>query len=247
MKYYSGELFNPEEIIPFNGVDNLWASADIITGITTTGITVLDLDAGNLASYPKSGNLWYDLTGRENNAYLNTGNEFQTIGGGSMRFDGTQGIGVGVSPDFSSLNTNITLDSVIYCDNLNDNRQICSKGFGYQYRFRVQNNGSLWIYCTNNGEMSGGHIYLNTWTYVAAVLSDTGFRIYINGELVNSNSVPYNPATAFSDTSGHYVGAYNSMQEQFSGYIATQRRYNRALNDSEIMNNFTAIRSRFGI
>ena len=244
MKPYSIDIIR--NIDPPKNFSGLWAETGITYGSSITGL-IMKLDAGNPESYPKAGIEWYDISGRNNNAYINSELYYQELGGGSIYFDGGVIVGTNLSPDFSYLNNNITIDSVIYCDDLSTHRQICSKGFGYQYRFRIQIDGSLWVYSINNGPLSGGYIELNTWTYVATVLSDTGIRIYINGELVNSSSVPYSPDSNFSDTSGLYIGAYNSTMEFFSGNIATLRIYNMALTDDDIMQNFNLIKTIFDI
>jgi len=248
MKNYSVDLIRSIE--PTKSYTDLWGATGATSG-TTTGETipdlVLHLDAGNTLSYPRGGNIWYDLSGRGNNAFLASESDFQMLGGGSIHFNSTTPIATKLSHDFYYLNNNITLESVIYCDYTSGDKQICSKGFGYQYRFRVESTGKLWVHSINNGELSGGHINKNTWTHVAAVLSQTGFRIYINGILVGSNSIPYSPNSTFSDTTSHLIGGWNSVTEIFYGNIATQKRYNRALSGDEILQNFNLIRERFGI
>lgn len=50
---------------------------------------VLNLDAGNVASYPGSGTAWTDLSPEGNNATLLNGASYSTEGGGSISFNGT--------------------------------------------------------------------------------------------------------------------------------------------------------------
>ena len=54
-------------------------------GIVTDGL-VLNVDAGFIPSYPKSGNIWYDLSGSGNNASLINGVSYSS---NSLLFDGT--------------------------------------------------------------------------------------------------------------------------------------------------------------
>ena len=73
----------------------------ITDGITITGgITingsppvtaglVLNLDAGNAASYPGSGTTWTDLSGNGRNGTLTGGPTYSSADGGSIVFDGT--------------------------------------------------------------------------------------------------------------------------------------------------------------
>jgi hypothetical protein len=57
---------------------------------------VLYLDAANTKSYPGSGTTWFDISGNNRNFTLTNGPTFQTAGGGSFKFDGTN--------DYATLN-----------------------------------------------------------------------------------------------------------------------------------------------
>jgi hypothetical protein len=52
--------------------------------VTDSGL-VLNLDAGNIKSYPGNGTIWYDKSGFQNNGTLTNG---PTFSGGSIVFDG---------------------------------------------------------------------------------------------------------------------------------------------------------------
>ena len=56
--------------------------------IVTDGL-VLNLDAGDYASYPRSGTTWYDLSGGGNNGTLTNGPTYDSANKGSIVFDGT--------------------------------------------------------------------------------------------------------------------------------------------------------------
>ena len=57
--------------------------------ISTDGL-VLNLDAGNAASYPGSGTDWFDLTSEGHDSTLINGPTFDSGDGGSIVFDGTR-------------------------------------------------------------------------------------------------------------------------------------------------------------
>ena len=61
----------------------IWPSAG---SIITSGL-ILNLDAGNVASYPGSGTTWTDLSGNGNNGTLINGPTFNSSNGGSILFD----------------------------------------------------------------------------------------------------------------------------------------------------------------
>ena len=56
-------------------------------GIVQDGL-VLNLDAGNTASYPGSGTTWFDLTSNNNDGTLINNPTFDSTNGGSIVFDG---------------------------------------------------------------------------------------------------------------------------------------------------------------
>ena len=66
--------------------------------IVTSGL-VLNLDAANMKSYPRSGTTWRDLSGLGNNGTLTNGPTFNSQNGGSIVFDGVD--------DYASINNTI--------------------------------------------------------------------------------------------------------------------------------------------
>jgi hypothetical protein len=67
----------------------------VAPNIVTDGL-VLYLDAANTKSYPGSGTTWFDISGNNRNFTLTNGPTFQSTGGGSFKFDGTD--------DYATLN-----------------------------------------------------------------------------------------------------------------------------------------------
>ena len=67
---------------------------------------------------------------------------------------------------------------------------------------------------------------------------------YINGVFAYSKTETYD----FSSPSFDYVvGRAGSSQEWFKGNIGIVRQYNRALTASEVLQNFNAQKSRYGL
>jgi hypothetical protein len=82
------------------------------------------------------------------------------------------------------------------------------------------------------------------WYYISDVRNGSSVRIYVNG--IDRTSVAgthINPSYSSSDL---YIASYR-------GFIYSNIRignfkvYNRALNSTEILSNFNALRGRFGI
>ena len=115
---------------------------------------------------------------------------------------------------------------------------IVSKGDNSGYRFRISNNGTVaWFDrgCGSNGVgsciSSKGLISLNAWTLIAVTGDSTGLKIYINGVLDNSNSVPYSSP---STTNALYIGADPAFGEYFNGLIDDVVIYSSSLSAPQI-------------
>ena len=88
---------------------------------------------------------------------------------------------------------------------------------------------------------------LNTWRHVCFTWKSANTSaIYINGELVTSRSITAIPSTS-PDTVGEIGNGHNNADGSFNGKIPAVKIYNRQLTASEIEQNFSALRGRYGI
>jgi hypothetical protein len=209
--------------------------------IVTDGL-VLCLDAGNVKSYPLSGTAWSDISKQENNAILFNGPSYDSSNGGSILFDGTNDYCVaGTGLDITG---NLTVAAWVRPSSFTNQGNIVSKSSNLGYRMRFQSNGTFWMYSNTNTITSPSTYTINNWFYTVGVFSSSGLRMYINGSLVQSNGVAFSPSYGgFS----FFVGGFSSTQELFQGRIANVGVYNRALNQTEITQNFNAQKTRFGL
>jgi len=79
------------------------------------------------------------------------------------------------------------------------------------------------------------------WYYLTGVQSDTN-DIYINGVLSSSKNSDRNISV-----SNVNIGRWQNGGRYFNGDIASVQIYNRALTSTEVLQNFNAIKLRFGI
>ena len=219
--------------------------------IVTDGL-VLALDAGNVKSYPGSGTTWTDLSGRGNTGTLTNGPTYSSANGGSLVFDGVDDY---VScPLISSSITNITMMGFV---NVVLNRKgafFRNGGGGNGYAIGIgsvnfDNNGNnvtalfpgvRWI--TTTTQYSAG------WQMVTFILNASSV---VSGYL-NTTPITFptgsNPVTP---TSNFYIG--RNLGDEPAGARAANCSvsncffYNRALSAAEILQNFNALRGRFGI
>lgn len=96
---------------------------------------------------------------------------------------------------------------------------------------------------------STGIIQNNTWYHLAFTTSyngaNTDARIYVNGKQSAFGSF----VGAQTDAGGAFaVGdGYNNYWYPYSGQVSNVKVYNKTLSDSDILQNFNALRGRFGI
>ena len=215
---------------------------------------VLTLDAGNQNSYAGSGTNWYDLSGNGNNGTLTNGPTFNSSNIGSIVFDGVDDY-VNI-PDNSSLNptknltlscwVNITSFNNVYIgivDKYNGNN---STGYalyipnvsGIQ-KFRFLNNTTAYSEVTATSTISTG-----VWYNVGTTYDGSNLNIYVNGLFENSASCTGNNSTN-SDSLKLGGDGVSTLYLNFK--LSTTLLYNRALTASELLRNYNATKSRFGL
>ena len=95
-------------------------------------------------------------------------------------------------------------------------------------------------------------IQSNTW-YQAVFICDSGgtnMRFYINGEAEGGTHVGNAWNASYSSLDVRYIGKYEyngDHSRYFNGEINAVKIYNRALTAAEVLQNFNATRSRFGL
>jgi len=202
-------------------------------------------DAGNLVSYPKSGTSTRNLTSLSTNVgTLNNGVGFSSNNGGYFTFDGTDdNINIGTVGGYSN---QMTCEAWFRTtSNASWKDMIC--GPVGDVIFTVNNNvinfgsqGSSPIPHTN---YSNTIVNTGAWFYAAATYNGSTVNIYINGVLDASY------ARTGSQTPGNLrIGSNdNGTGEFFNGDLPIVRMYSTALSQSQIIQNFNAQKSRFGL
>ena len=222
--------------------------------IITNGL-ILNLDAGFLPSYPKSGTTLYDMSNTYNGT-LNNGPTYSSLGGGSIVFDETDdNCYVGGYPNFAL--PQFTLSTWCYPTNAGNGsgagRIIAgytdvnnwTYGYGiFTYPYRAL--GPQVNFFVNNGS-NPSYIQLlisnNIWLNLVLTYDGTTQRAYSNGIYLSSltRTVSYFNTNRFTVGDGYL---YNSP---FKGNISNTFLYNRALTDSEVLQNYNAQKGRFGL
>jgi len=208
---------------------------------------ILNLDAGNLASYPGSGTTWFDLSGSNNTSVLTNGPAYVFNDSSSnISFDG--------SNDYVVVNSNANLLSkteytkfvFFYATSFSTANNLISGGvsgtnhafwLNFSNRLYAGHNAS-WLTVTGSTTLS-----TNTWYCGAVTYSNvSGWKLYLNGVL-DGTSVT---STTFDNNGELLIAAYANANV-FTGRMPLALVYNRALSAAEIAQNFNFYRSRYGI
>ena len=230
-------------------------------GIITNGL-VLNLDAGNPLSYPGTGTTWTDLSGNGNNGTLVNGPTFNSANGGSIVFDGHDDhVNSGNVLNFER-NNSFSISSWVKISSLSNIAAIISKmdSSFRGYYFGYEADGSLQLILRNTLNTN----FIRVLTNINLISINTFINVCViyNGSSLASgitfyrNSINYPINTIFGDNLNQTIittypltiGARVSTNSSFlNGNIFQVQIYNRALSASEVLQNYNATKSRFGL
>ena len=223
-----------------------WNSYVATPSYITSGLS-LHLDASNPVSYPGTGTTWTSLV----NGYsgtMGTGVGYSSSNGGVITFNGGVSAYVNMYSSASalaSITNNISVEAWYQSTNNQPGilrTGISSSGFVFGY---FSGTGTAWK-VTKYGvvDLNTGVIPQNTsWHHVVLTYStSTGTRIYIDGTLsgtANANTSNIRAGSEFS------IGRSENIRH--NGNIAIFRWYSSVLSSSDVLQNFNAEKSRFGL
>lgn len=222
-------------------------------GIVTRGL-ILDLDAGKKASYPGSGTTWRDISVVGTTGSLVNGPTFDPTNAGSIVFDGTNDyVSLGTFNGFGT--TNRTIAAWFKISSLTATPQ---RVITFPIDETITDTPAYTITITNTGLLQcgmGGSPYdgynlnigsytVGTWTTITTAISGNNVTIYYTGSLVGTKTNTGVVATNPIGYLGRYNGFYN---QQLSGSIGSVQIYNRALSSTEVLQNYNALKGRYGL
>ena len=220
--------------------------------IVTSGL-VMNLDAGFTPSYPRQGTTWHDVSGNDYNGALTNGPTFNSANGGSIVFDGVD--------DYANygniLNNPIGLTVNFWVKNPNNN-VIITKGYRlWEIRFAgnefggyvgVNNGTSFWYGIADSNNILHG-ANLAEWNNFAYVYNYTTGNIKFYTNSVEKGNITVSQMfSSYSPTYNLTIGRrVETSDAYFSGNLSTVQIYNRTLSAQEILQNYNATKSRFGL
>ena len=229
--------------------------------IVTDGL-ILCLDAADKNSYPGSGTTWFDLTSNNNDGTLVNGPVFETEYVGGISFDASNDYGtISHSSILNLASTGGTICGVIeYTNASSANAGWFSKRGGSDSSIPYhmgQPTGTTKIRLIANNSStvtildSTTQIGTNTPTVFAASFATNGdYKMYINGALDNSRT---GAVTLIDNSDDIIIGDGGSGGSPMGGSynadctIYCIQVYNQVLSASEVLQNYNATKSRFGV
>jgi hypothetical protein len=221
-------------------------------GIVQSGL-VLNLDAGASSSYPGSGTTWTDLSSSATNSTLENGPTFSSAFGGGISVNGLNQYGVitNIINPFAE-----TVIAWVSSATATWNK------YGWITSTRAQNGHIIhpnvsttsvefFVLSSTAGITSMGSISVTNITqphmYCYSTNGSNQHKKYLDGVL-SGTTVTSITRTASPTAQTLYIGRdWTDTDRSGNGTIYVVTRYNRQLTDDEVLQNFNALRGRFGV
>jgi len=235
------------------------------SSIVTNGLQ-LCLDAGNSKSYPGTGATWTDLSGNGRTGTLVNGVGYSGSNGGALTFDGVDDY---VSTNYTQTSvTQYTIDVWFKSTDTGiQNTFVQNRGTGAGKSITMglgpplNGNGQIFIavdtdliirqIATNNTYNNGNWYHaVGVFNQPSGSVTTSSFSIYVNGVAASIRTTVQQQGTTTSPLTGlggTLIGYHQVWNTYFLGSLASVKIYNRALTAAEIQQNYTALKSRFGL
>lgn len=211
-----------------------------ISSIVTNGLT-LHLDG---SVYPGSGSTWADQSGNANDATLINSPTYSSLNGGYFTFNGsTQRATVAGTP----LTTTTYTKSIWFYLNATADNNLISSDTGGHYMFfggsnKLYSGHTAWTGFPNTYGSTATFVN-STWYFVTLTFNTTdGMSLYINGTLDSTYTAQKTAATSGVVNLASY-GTGNLL----NGRIGKVLCYNRSITSTEVLQNYNATKSNYGL
>ena len=228
--------------------------------IVTDGL-VFYLDAANTRSYPGSGTSVIDMVNNTTTSLIN-GTSFSSTSPQYFDLDGVNDEIQVTSNSFTNLLNNWTIDCWFNTDVTSG--EATENPLWWKTSIDGLNNDTFMMGIRNGviraglerasddaGFMRSASTSLSTgvWYNAVTTYDNNTLNIYLNGS--NDGSWVIGAVTAYSGNSAGRIGSTlhtnHGTKGAFNGKIANFKLYNRALSSTEILQNYNATKTRFGL
>ena len=216
---------------------------------------VLSLDASDRNSYVSGSTTWFDLVGTNNGTLVN-GPTFSSANLGSIVFDGSNDYATFPTGFLSTL-TACTVSFWVYWSDNQQWTRVIDFGTGvtvnmfFTPKNSVNNNPRFAITTGGNPSeqiiTSTNAMLLNTWYNFSITLNGATGTMYRNSVVDATNSSMTLTPSSLGNTNQNYLGRSQYSDPYFQGQISNIQIYNRALSAQEVLQNYNATKTRFGL
>ena len=233
-----------KSVIVYNEIDEVSDFRDIVR----TGL-VLDLDAAQPLSYKGTGTTWNDLSGIGNNVSLIGSPTFNSSNGGSIVFNGSN-YGSGTSGSSFQFTSDFSVDGWIYPTTISATHVV------FDTRVGGAPTTGIAIYINSSSQLvlyNGTTLYItssttlpiNNWYHFCISRIGSTTTMYVNSSSVGStNTLP----TSLTDGNCFIARTNEAAINYFIGRISSIRSYkNKGLTLTEVLQNYNALKHRFGL
>ena len=233
-------------------------------GKTVTSGLMLYLNAADANSYTSGSATWQDLSGNGNTGALTNGPTYNGANGGSIVFDGVDDICPIADIPFRFGNT-FTISLWFYWDNINKSKNILGKrniASPYvQFGFNIMDSPYLgnasnklnWFARPDQGDTGNSFDTWLSYTLGSAgiynavvVMAPNNQYLYVNG-ILQASATKNNSTYTWNITGKIYTLGGTTDVAQWNNKIYQNSIYNRALSATEVLQNYNASKSRFGL
>lgn len=231
-----------------------YTAIDQNTPLSIVPGSILHLDAGNASSYSGSGTSWSDISGNGNSVTLPSvlASTYTNTNGGSFLFgqSSTHSIVNNSLTNFGFPTTAITVE-VWFKKVVTSDYQFWFSDNTANFRFGITSAGNYFWNMGSRNDRSNTSYALPTGVWKHVVFTgglESGSivtRLYLDGAFVFSFNESYNTMHSFT---GFLIGAgENPSVYLLKGNLAVVRVYQKALSPTEVLQNFNASKSKFGL
>jgi hypothetical protein len=228
--------------------------------IVTDGL-VLYLDAANTKSYPGSGTTWTDVSKGGNNGTLTNGPTFNSANGGSIVFDGvndTVNCGNILNIGLNSLTVSCWVKINSGTGIIGVIGKTSARSYVGRYSIFIETNNILAFFQPADNKVIQTPVtpYIDgKFHNITMVIDRVSFmRLYIDSISVGTpiDIGATSNINLSNSTDNLYIGSYGSSNGQspiyfLNGSIPIVSIYNRALTAQEVLQNYNATKTRFGL
>lgn len=238
----------------FNGQSSYLVTNIDYPNITTNGM-ILNLDAGYIPSYPRTGTTWNDLGGKTNNATLTNSPTYSSTAGGCITFNGSNQS----APVTSSL-LNVTYTGKTITVVARANASAWTSGVGQFRGMFGSNTGSrnwnIYVYhdASNNYSIHFSAGGVGTFSSTSNLLAPTNWFVATVVNDSSGNCSYYVNGTLLSVATGQTLSQYSSGDEAVGrtdnwwyGDIAIVQINAVALTSTQVIANQNSLKARFGL